>query len=87
MPTKDSEMYMYAPATTVILEQMTFVTDRPANAHAYYETRFPRLRARPPAIAIRTEGQLSCICHDIETECAEDNQEQNLVLSLIYGNG
>jgi hypothetical protein len=54
--------------TTVMLEQMMFVTDRPANAHAYCETRFPRLRAMPPAIAIRTEGQLSCICHHISNQ-------------------
>lgn len=46
-------------------EQMIMDTERPANAHAYCEMRFPRPSVTPPAIAIRTEGQLSCICHHI----------------------
>jgi hypothetical protein len=37
-----------------MLEQMMLVTDKPVNAHAYCEARFPKLMARPPAIAIST---------------------------------
>lgn len=50
---------IWLPITTVMLQQMTFVRDRPANAHAYCDTRFPRPRTKPPAIANSTEGQLS----------------------------
>lgn len=64
---------IYVPITTVILEQITFVTDRPANAHAYCDTRFPRPRASPPAIANSTEGQLSWIWHHINNEDSVNN--------------
>lgn len=47
--------------TTVILEVITSVTDKPTNAQAYCVDRFPRLRAIPPPIANRIDGQLSCI--------------------------
>lgn len=56
-------IHMYVPITTAMHEQMIMETERPANAHAYCEMRFPRPRVTPPAMAIRTEGQLSCICH------------------------
>jgi hypothetical protein len=58
-------IYIYVPITTAMHEQMIMDTERPANAHAYCEMRFPRPSVTPPAIAIRTEGQLSCICHHI----------------------
>ncbi|KAJ0545239.1 hypothetical protein HanIR_Chr08g0347741 [Helianthus annuus] len=46
--------------TTVILEVITSVTDKPTNAHAYCVDRFPRLKTTPPAIANRMLGQLFC---------------------------
>jgi len=43
-----------------MLAVITSVTDSPTKANAYWLDRFPRLRNRPPPIAKRTEGQLSC---------------------------
>lgn len=50
----------YLPITTVILELITSVTERPTYAHAYCVDKFPRLRTIPPDIANKVEGQLSC---------------------------
>ena len=49
--------------TTVMLEVITSVTDKPTKAQAYCVDRFPTLRTTPPAIANETQGQLSCIDH------------------------
>lgn len=44
-----------------MLEEITSVTDKPTKAQAYCAARFPMLRTTPPAIANKTDGQLSCI--------------------------
>ena len=49
------------PITTVKLEEITSVTDKPTKAQLYCVDRLPTLSTTPPAIANKTEGQLSCI--------------------------
>ena len=51
------------PITTVMLQVTTSITDKPTKAQAYRVTRFRRLRAIPPAIAISIKGQLFCTNH------------------------
>lgn len=44
-----------------MLDEMTSTTDKPTKAQAYCVERFPKLRTTPPAIANKTDDQLSCI--------------------------
>lgn len=56
---KKNEIKKYLPITTVMLDVITSVTERPTYAQAYCVAKFPRLRTTPPAMANRIQGQLS----------------------------
>lgn len=49
------------PKTTAKLDVMTSVSERPTKAQAYCVAKLPNPRKTPPAMAIKTQGQLYCI--------------------------